>query len=34
VASGETRYFRDWSMLAALFLEMLSGIDDVAGEKE
>jgi len=24
VASGETRYFRDWTSLAALFLEMLS----------
>jgi len=24
VASGETRYFRDWTSLAALCLEMLS----------
>ena len=34
VASGETRYFRDWSALAAVFLGMLSGVDDVAGKKE
>jgi hypothetical protein len=27
VTSGETRYFRDWSMLAALFLEMVAGVD-------
>jgi len=25
VPSGETRYFRDWPTLVALFLEMLSG---------
>jgi hypothetical protein len=25
VSSGETRYFRDWPTLVALFLEMLSG---------
>lgn len=28
VISGETRYFRDWSALATLFLEMLSGDSD------
>ena len=33
VASGETRYFRDWPTLAALFLEMLSGFDDIPSDK-
>ncbi|UCC64115.1 MAG: hypothetical protein JSV36_03390 [Anaerolineae bacterium] len=34
IASGETRYFRDWPTLAALFLEMVSGFDDRPGNKE
>ena len=28
IASGETRYFRDWATLAALFLELLSAEGD------
>jgi len=31
VASGETRYFRNWPALSAIFLEMLSAGDDLTG---
>ncbi len=32
VTSGETRYFRDWSTLVTLFLEMLSGAQTAEAE--